>query len=295
MASPTISVINFVPNLSDRLAQRAIRAVNRQVEEDFAPIWGTGRSLKLHASDFDPADPNTIADDPVKGDSVMYLVSESTVPGALGYHDLNGRGVPMGFVFVTDLTNDDWTTTLSHEVLELIVDPTVNVLVPGPNPRPGENGVVLHTYEVCDAVERYAYDIDGVLVSNFITPAYFSPTDEAGTRNDFLGVGVTSFGVMPGCHLAYFNLSSNSWEQYIANNNEFPENISPSAMNREREFQKEKPKRDDIKIQQALQIYQESPLAAAAEAKGDSAGLSYVTGLTRTARFTENPLGADSS
>ena len=35
----------------------------------------------------------------------------------------------MGFVF-TNLP--DWTVTLSHEVLELIIDPTVNIFVPGP-------------------------------------------------------------------------------------------------------------------------------------------------------------------
>ncbi len=39
MALPSISVINFAPTLDDRDIQNAIRAVNRQVLEDFAPIW----------------------------------------------------------------------------------------------------------------------------------------------------------------------------------------------------------------------------------------------------------------
>jgi hypothetical protein len=88
------------------------------------------------------------------------------------------------------LQADHWT--LSHEVLELILDPTVNLFVPGPDPRNAAN-LVLHTYEACDAVERFSYTIDGIAVSDFLTPSYFTQGEALGTRNDFLGVGVPSF------------------------------------------------------------------------------------------------------
>src|SRR5437867_7635438 len=209
MPYPQISIVNFSPKLKDHDVQEAIRAVNRQIAEDFVPIWGNGRTLFLHAASFDPSDPSTLMKEPVRGAGVIYLVDEATLPGALGYHDLNARDLPIGFVFVID--PDDWTVTLSHEVLEQIIDPTVNLFAPGPDPRDPQK-TVLHTYEVCDAVERSGYQIDGIDVSNFLTPSYFTVGEAPGTRNDFLGIGVESFSVTRGSHIAFFDLETGTFE-----------------------------------------------------------------------------------
>lgn len=212
MPFPTISIVNFSV-LEDDDVQTAIRAVNRQIREDFAPIWGTVWDLRLHGSSFDANDIDSLVEEFVQGEAVLYLVDQGHLPGAAGYHALNGREIPYGFVFVTNTNN--WTVTLSHKALELIVDPTVNVLVPGPDPRPGQpNNIVLHTYEVCDAVERTSYFIDDVRVSNFITQQWFFPDDAPGTRNDFLGVGVASFGATPNSHLTFLDLAT-GWETIL--------------------------------------------------------------------------------
>ena len=59
----------------------AINAVNRQITENFVPIWGCGRDLVSFAPTFDPADPDTLAEEDVPADSVMYLVSRSKHQG----------------------------------------------------------------------------------------------------------------------------------------------------------------------------------------------------------------------
>jgi hypothetical protein len=41
MSLPNISIINFSPQLSDQAVQDTIRVVNRQIVEDFVPIWET--------------------------------------------------------------------------------------------------------------------------------------------------------------------------------------------------------------------------------------------------------------
>ena len=46
---------------------------------------------------------------------------------------------------------------------------------------------VFHWYEMCDAVQDEGYKVDGVWVSNFVLPLYFTPDPEEGGRNDFLG------------------------------------------------------------------------------------------------------------
>jgi hypothetical protein len=275
MALPSIAVINFTSTLNDQKAQEAIRAVNRQVIEDFAPIWGYGRLLKLHAVDFDPADPDSLAPQKVPADSAMYLVDEASLPGALGFHDLNTRDVPVGFVFV--LNPNDWTVTLSHEVLELILDPTVNIFVPGPDPR-NPNNIVLHTYEVCDAVERISYTIDEIAVSDFLTPSYFTIGDAPGTRNDFLGVGVPSFGVTENSHIAFFDLSSGTFETVFGR---LAPAMAMTGLKRRSAYRDhakaERPTED--RLQTMLKDYRGRKL------KASQTGLPQLRGITRTGRY----------
>ena len=254
MAFPTISVINFTRDLTDREVQEAIRAVNRQITEDFAPVWGAIWDLRLHASPFDLAELETVAEDPVQGEAVLYLVDESHLPGAAGYHAMNNAEKPYGFVFITD--PNEWTVTLSHEALELIIDPTVNVLVPGPDPRPGQSvSQVLHAYEVCDAVEHTSYEIDGIRVSNFITQNWFVSGEAAGTRNDFLGVGVGSFGATKESHLAFFDLNTSSWETFFGVARE----LSRACAVRQAEFEYDRPRPEEESLMKLLNQLKADP------------------------------------
>lgn len=267
MKLPTISVINFSNNLNDQDVQEAIRAINRQVLEDFMPIWGSGRICRLHASKYGPSDEETLSKDPMMGESVIYLVDQATLAGALGYHSLNSEGRPFGFVYTEFL--EDWTVTFSHEVLELIVDPIASILVPGPDPR-NLNNLVLHTYEVCDAVERTSYLIDGIRLSNFVTPQYFTYPDERGTRNDFLGVGVKSFNATPGSHLAFFDLATNDWVTW------FGQQESPFSMlaKRAKSFHYDRKDRPDDKLNTIL-----------AECQCKDINLGNVKGISRGSRY----------
>lgn len=275
MSLPSISIINFSTNVTEQEAQDVIRAINRQVNEDYLPAWGHGRILRLHAPTFDPSDEDTLAEDPVRGESVIYLVNEATLPGALGFHSLNSLEVPFGFVFTE--FGPEWPVTLSHEVLELITDPTANILVPGPDPRePDSDKVVLHAYESCDAVERTSYEIDGVQVSNFVTPSFFFPGDAPGTRNDFLGVGVTSFGATPGSHLAFFDLEAGDWVTFIG------EQAAPEAAlaRRAEHFACDYPSRpSDDKLQSVL-----------AKCQKKHEPLKRLRAVSRTARYRDAAL-----
>jgi hypothetical protein len=99
---------------------------------------------------------------------------------ALGYHEMTSTGTPLGKVFAKlDLdSGSSWTVTLSHEVLEMLADPWINWCAVGGDSK-------IYALEVCDAVEadNLGYQIDGVLVSDFVTPSWFEPTE--GDRFDF--------------------------------------------------------------------------------------------------------------
>jgi hypothetical protein len=64
-----------------------------------------------------------------------------------------------------------WAVRLSHELLEMLADPWINWCAQGTDGK-------IYALEVCDAVEsdKLGYEIDGVLVSDFTTPAWFEPT-----------------------------------------------------------------------------------------------------------------------
>src|SRR5262245_35220613 len=147
-----ISVVNHTNGtLADEEVQDGIRAVNRQIAHDFSPHWHLDAELRLEGPVGDDPDKTKVPE--LRGDAIIYLWDKVNVEEALGYHDLTAAGVPFGFVF-TELVKqlkEPWTVTFSHEALELLADPEVNLLVAGPHPADPAREV-FHWYEMCDAV-----------------------------------------------------------------------------------------------------------------------------------------------
>jgi hypothetical protein len=187
--------------------QQAIRAINRQIHDDFASHWGISGTLRLEGRSAAEPDKIDVAD--MRRDAVLDVWNKSDVDDALGYHFTNNRGIPYGFVFL-DVAKvvENWTVTLSHEALELIADPESNLLV----------------VEMCDAVQTETYKMDGVAVSNFVLPLYFTgtrDTDDVGARNDFLGTrakdGSTlrSFGINDRGYIGFFDPEKNDHDTFM--------------------------------------------------------------------------------
>lgn len=216
-----ISIINLTGGkIADEEVQHVIRAINTQIADDFEPYWGFGARLRLEGASTKKPEKQYPAD--MRGDAVIYLWDKTDVADAYGYHDSNNRGIPYSLVF-TELSKklgEPWSATLSHEALELIGDPQVNLLVQGPHPADPKI-TVFHWFEMCDAVQSDLYEIDGVEVSNFVLPLYFTGGDESGGRNDFLGrlnknKRLTSFGVNPGGYVGFFDPRSGTHETFAA-------------------------------------------------------------------------------
>jgi hypothetical protein len=209
-----ISLINFT-SIPDEDVQAVIRVINRQIREDFEPYWGVGASLRLEGKS--RLLPGIQSPVDMRGDAVIYLSEDPDVEDMLGYHDINFTGIPYGFVFtwLSMELGESWTVTLSHEALELIGDPSVNRLIAGPHPV-FPNLQVFYWYEMCDAVQAETYLIDGVEVSNFLLPLYFTQRQERGSRNDFLGrlPALVSFGVSPGGYIGFSNPMTGATNTY---------------------------------------------------------------------------------
>jgi hypothetical protein len=199
-----LTVANVSAKITTADFQAAIAAIGRQVTEDFQPEWsisasvrGVALSLKGHKA-------------PIEGhhDAIIYLgdsVQDPTtgVDNALGYHSENHANIPYGFVYLDICAEfgEAWTSTLSHEVLELLGDPTAAMTVTGPRPHGGQ-GSVYYDLEVCDPTQGDSYQIDSIAVSNFVGRKYFGMAGGSG-RTNYLNLPLQSFGVRPNGYFQY--------------------------------------------------------------------------------------------
>jgi hypothetical protein len=149
----------------------------------------------------------------------LTVFDNSDQAGALGYHDLTPDGLPLGKIFAaTDQQyGENWTVTASHELLEMLGDPDVNLsaLVQSSN-----TAGRLYAYEVCDACEAdaAAYQINSVLVSDFVFPAWFESFRQANsTPFDFQKKITAPFQLLAGGYIGVFDIRSGSgWTQITA-------------------------------------------------------------------------------
>jgi hypothetical protein len=209
LATIQISVINESTVVTDSEVIPVVAALQKQVSNDFRPAWGTGAELTIVAKNTQPP----------AGSWWLVILDDSDQAGALGYHDLTTDGLPMGKVFAaSDLkAGTSWTVTASHELLEMLADPNINLTVFVQN----ENTAgILYAYEVCDACEddSFGYQIDNVLVSDFVTPAWFeSFRAEGSTQFDRMSKIVNPLQLLPGGYIGIFDVTAGSgWRQQTA-------------------------------------------------------------------------------
>lgn len=203
MADIKIALINASTVLADQDVQSILGALQTQVTRDFAPTWGIDADLSFVPRGTQP-DSDTWW---------LTVLDDTDQAGLLGYHDLTDQGLPLGKVFArTDLAEHlQWSVTVSHELLEMLGDPAINlsVLV----------GNTLYAYEVCDSPESetFGYDIGGVKVSDFVFPTWFQPFHPTPVQYDFGKHISAPLQVLPGGYIGTYNITSGSgWQQTTA-------------------------------------------------------------------------------
>ena len=209
--TPTIqiSVINESTVLADADVTPVVAALQKQVTNDFRPVWGTDAELTIVSKGTQPAN----------GSWWLVLLDDSDQANALGYHDLTTEGLPIGKVFVaSDLKGGTaWTVTASHELLEMLGDPNINLTVFVEN---SNTAGVLYAYEVCDACEddSLGYQIDNILLSDFVYPSWFeSFRTEGSTQFDRVNKMQTPLQLLAGGYIGIFSVNSGSgWQQKTA-------------------------------------------------------------------------------
>jgi hypothetical protein len=171
-------------------------ALQTQVMRDFAPIWGIQATV-----DYFPS-----LDAVPLGYWPLMIVEDASGPGT--HIDRNGQ--PVGYVEY----GPTWSLTASHETLEMLADPSGMRTIAGDAPV-GTAERVEFLLEVCDPCQSvdHAYSVNGVLVSDFYTPAYFEPLFTAGSKYSFCGALQEPRDVLPGGYLTWRSPSTGDWIQ----------------------------------------------------------------------------------
>lgn len=168
--TPTVAIIATTSRIVFTDLQRVANAIQKQVTRDVNTIWNVTAVVVACKS---------VQDAPA-GAWITTIEDEIDVR-AYGYHYVNEKGLPYARLRYTD----DWTLILSHEVVEMLVDPYGNRVM-----STEEFGEVVDVLvEIADPSQHRdaSYRIDGVMVSDFYTPNYFDLVWTPNTRYSFTG------------------------------------------------------------------------------------------------------------
>jgi len=197
-AAPRIAVFNKASTPLGVDLDKLIAALQVYIDKHVVPIWATPATL-VKSSDF------------VKGHWAIVFLDNADQPGALAYHDLTPDGLPVSKVFVrTTLDNGDLVSvSTSHELVEMLVDPAINLMTTGPDPK------AMYAYESADPVEALSFNVNRIPMSDFVYPAYFEDFHKPGSvKFDHLGQVSKPFQVLKGGYQILFK--SGKWTQVFA-------------------------------------------------------------------------------
>jgi hypothetical protein len=206
-----VGLVDKTGELDAHLVQEAAASLNIQVMRDLPQFWNAQATVRYLP------DPHRI---PV-GVWPVFLVAKLP-PGEGGVH-LDKNNQPYSLVIGTP-GSDDWTIDASHETLEMLVDPAGNRLqtsramqIGGPNGVEDAPGEFQYLVEACDPCEanKYGYSINGIAVSDFITPHFYDPVAANGVRYSFGGNIKVPRQILPGGYISFIDPQKNEVEQIL--------------------------------------------------------------------------------
>lgn len=168
---PKIAVFNKATTPLGVDFDKLIVALQVYVDKYVAPVWSTPAKL-VKSKDF------------IRGAWAIAFLDDADEPDALAYHELTPDGLPISKVFVrTTISNGELVSVCaSHELVEMLVDPGINLMTTGPDPK------IIYAYESADPVEALSFPINGIPMSDFVYPSYFEDFHKPGSvKFDELG------------------------------------------------------------------------------------------------------------
>jgi hypothetical protein len=205
-----VGLVDKTKAIDPELMQAVAAALTIQVTRDLPQFWNVQATVTY--------EPN--ASKIPAGVWPVFLV-KTLPPGEGGFH-LDQHNQPYAKVIASP-GSDEWTIDASHETLEMLVDPNGNRLQPSTSIQI-ENGKIVdgtgqfaYLVEACDPCEAdsFAYPIQGVAVSDFLTPHFYDPVVTPGTRYSFTGAIKAPRQILPGGYISWVNQQTDEMQQLL--------------------------------------------------------------------------------
>jgi hypothetical protein len=205
-----VGLVDKTGEIDPDLIHAAAAALNIQVNRDLTQFWSVQATVSALAS------PTKIP----AGVWPVFLV-KSLPPGEGGFH-LDKHNQPYAEVIASSKSTE-WTIDASHETLEMLVDPYGNRLqnstsieIKSGKIQDGTDqfGYLVEACDPCEA-DPYAYPIQGIAVSDFITPRFYDPVVTPGTRYSFTGAIKQPRQILPGGYISWVNHQTDKMQQLL--------------------------------------------------------------------------------
>jgi len=201
-----IGLLDQTGNLDRDMLEAAAAAFNLQVQRDLPQFWNVSATVRrIPEPNKIPAGvwPVSIVDS-LQANTGNHLVKFNQPYASVGYS-----------------ADDSWTITASHEILEMLIDPYGSKLY-GSRSIEVVDGVIqdgskefhylVELSDPCQA-DQYAYSIQGIAVSDFITPRFYDPIANSSTRYSFTGAVTAPRQSLPGGYITWLDPLTEQWQQ----------------------------------------------------------------------------------
>jgi hypothetical protein len=203
-----VGLVDKTGKINPELIQSVAAALTIQATRDLPQFWNVQASVSYVSN------PSKIP----AGVWPVFLMA-SLPPGEGGFHQ-DKHNQPYAEVIASP-ESDEWTIDASHEIVEMLVDPSGNRLQPSTSigitggKIEDTDGQFSYLVEACDPCEadQYAYSIQGVAVSDFITPHFYDPTGTSGARYSFTGKVTRPRDILPGGYITWVDQENDAVQQ----------------------------------------------------------------------------------
>lgn len=179
-------------------------ALNEQVQADLAPAWKVAATVGAYPS-------------PPHGTWAIELHETIEVEGAAGFHS-NKFGQPYAQVALSD---GDWTVTASHELVEMLVDSSGSRLHTASAPKgwKGKSSRVWYLWEPADPCEEVRYEVGGVLMSDFVLPAFYRSSPRGAlAAYSHTGAVTEPLQILEGGYISFIDPKTEAaWQRFVRN------------------------------------------------------------------------------
>lgn len=206
-----VGLVDTTGEIDAKLIGRVAAALNLQIARDVAQFWTVQANVQYLP------DPGAI---PVGVWPIKLIKTLPRKQGG-GFH-LDEHEQPYAEVVVT-AGNNGWSLEASHETIEMLIDPSGNkmhssnaIQIDDQSTKDcrGRFNYLVEASDPCEA-SNYAYKIDGVMVSDFITPRFYDDMPAARARYSFTGAVTRPREVLPGGYITFLNDETDTWQQIL--------------------------------------------------------------------------------